>query len=127
MKAIDTNVLVRILVKDDAKQSKKALDFIKNTSPVFISSIVLVETIWVLEACYKVKKTELVTMLEALFRVKQFVIEHVDASLMALKEFSLATADFSGCLIGAVAQAHDSEWTVTFDKKAAKLALFKLL
>jgi predicted nucleic-acid-binding protein len=127
MKAIDTNILVRILVKDDVRQGKKALDFIKNTPQVFIGSLVLVETIWVLEACYKVEKAELITMLEALFRVKQFVIQHIDASLIALKEFTLTVVDFSDCLIAAVAQARGCELTVTFDKKAARLGCFELL
>lgn len=126
-KAIDANVLVRVLVKDDLKQSKKALAFIQQNSPVFIGAIVLVESIWVLESCYQIKKPELITILESLFRVKQFEVEHIDACLVALKEYAVSNADFSDCLIGAVAQEQGCELTVTFDKKAAKSVFFALL
>lgn len=55
MYAIDTNVLVRIIVKDDELQAKKALQYVKKHKNIFISHIVLCEFSWVCAACYEVK------------------------------------------------------------------------
>ena len=127
MNAIDTNVLVRLFVNDNKAQAKKALQFVKDSSEVFISSIVLVETVWVLESCYEIKKKALVTILKSLLEVRHFVLEHTEATWAALGEFKDVSADFSDCLIGAIAKEHGCISVATFDKKAAKLSIFDSL
>ena len=52
MRSVDTNVLIRALTGDDPVQSPAAGAFIQANAPVWVSLVVLVETIWVLESVY---------------------------------------------------------------------------
>lgn len=127
MNAIDTNILVRLIVQDDEEQSKKALNFIKKQGVVFISTIVLCEFSWVCLACYDFNKKELYKALEHILRTDQFKIENSDSVWGALHEFHHSQIDFSDCLIGSISKHNDCEKVVTFDKKATHSDFFELL
>ena len=125
--AIDTNVLVRVIVKDNDIQARKALRFIKKHGVVFVSSIVLCETAWVLESCYEIKKAELISVLESILRIDQLNIEHSEAAWLAVSDFKDTSADFSDCLIAAIAKMRGCDLVGTFDKKASKIESFSLI
>ena len=127
MNAIDTNVLVRLIVKDDDVQAKKALNYVKKHGEVFISAVVLCETTWVFESCYDIKKRELINIIEKILTTTQLTVEYPEAIWLALNEYKRINTDFSDCLIGAIAKHHKCHEVVTFDKKAAKSTLFALM
>ena len=75
MHALDTNVLVRALTRDDLQQSPAAVAFIAHKGPVWVSHIVLAETFWVLESVYGQEKPQLVEVLKRLLDGKDFALE----------------------------------------------------
>lgn len=127
MHGIDTNILVRLIIQDDEAQCRKALDYIKKHKEVFITNLVLCEFTWVATACYLLKKEDLSKAIEGILKTEQFVIENADAAWTALHEYHRGKADFSDCLIGAIAKHYGCISTVTFDKKASELSYFELL
>ena len=127
MIAIDTKVLIHLIVEDDDIQAHKALNLLKQHNEVFISVIVICETAWVLESCYDLNKIEIINVFENILRVDQFDIEHSESIWLALNEYKKINADFSDCIIGAIAKNNGHYPVATFDKKAAKSSFFKLI
>jgi predicted nucleic-acid-binding protein len=128
---LDTNVLVRYLAQDDAAQARVATTLIEkeltSEAPGFISLIVLVETLWVLEDCYDCSKERSIEILQRILRVKQLVIEEAQVVSRAAQVFSTSSADFADCLIERIGHARGCDHTVTFDRGAAKIPGMKLL
>jgi predicted nucleic-acid-binding protein len=128
---LDTNVLVRYLVRDDPAQARIAAEVIvrdcTRESPAFINRIVLCELVWVLESAYGYSKETIAGVLEKVFRTTQFQVEDVQMAWTAFRLYQKGKADFSDCLLGAVNHDHGCERTVTFDPDAGKLAEFDLL
>ena len=131
MIGLDTNVLVRYLAQDDKSQSASASRLIEREltpeNPGFVSLIVLVETVWVLESCYGCSHVDIAAILERLLRVKQLKIQDAETAWRALRQFAPGKADFSDCLIERLGHAHDCLYTATFDRAAAKSAGMKLI
>lgn len=130
MIGLDTNIVVRYITQDDPAQSKKATSLIESLSPEapgYITLVSLVEIVWVLEESYSVTKRELVEVLETLLRTKELIVERAEVVARALGLFVISRADFSDCLIARCAQAAQCEYTLTFDKVAAKSAGMRLL
>ena len=123
MIGFDTNVIVRYVTQDDPVQSPKAnklMESLSSASPGFISIVVVVELVWVLQSCYQASKQELVGVLETLLRTKELVVENAEIVWQALRQFAEVNADFADCLIERSAHAAGCEYTATFDVKAAK-------
>lgn len=130
MIGIDTNILVRYLTHDDPVQTAAARRTVASFSPDlpgFVSLVVIVELIWVLQASYGFDKTEIERVIEILLRSKDLVIEHAESVSQALHVFRRSRADFSDCLIARVGHAAKCQYTRTFDKKAAGSAGMRLL
>lgn len=121
MRAVDTNVLVRLLVADDPRQTDKAETFLAAGGPVWISSVVLVETVWVLSAVYGWKKPQLLAMLETASTSKDLRFQSVDAVRAALHLYRASRADFPDCLALELARAEGHLPFATFDKVTARL------
>jgi predicted nucleic-acid-binding protein len=128
---LDTNVVVRYLAQDDARQSPLATRFVESTlspeNPGFIACVTLCEIAWVLAESYGAGRTRIREVIEKLLTTKQLVVESADLVWKALKAWDGTGADFSDALIGEIARAHGSTKVVTFDKSAAKLESFELL
>jgi predicted nucleic-acid-binding protein len=131
VKGLDTNVLVRYLVKDDSAQSNKASRFISREcsreSPCLINRIVLCELVWVLESAYGYPKETIAAVLEQILRTSQFQIEDLQAAWIALREYRKGRADFADCLLGVVNRRQGCEHTATFDASAGRMEGFLLL
>lgn len=131
MKGLDTNVLVRYLLKDDLVQYEKAEKFIQEQCtlehPCLISSVVLCELVWVLESVYKMEKPIVTKVLEQIIRTVEFELSVGDCVWSALFDFKNSNADFSDCLIGRTNHHRGCDQTVTFDQSASKLPNFSLL
>jgi predicted nucleic-acid-binding protein len=121
MRAVDTNVFVRLLVADDASQTARAEAFLAAGSPVWISTVVLVETAWVLAAEYGWKKPHLLAMLDTATTSKDFGFQSVDAVRAAVRLYRASKADFPDCLALELARAEGHLPFFTFDKATAKL------
>ncbi len=131
MIGLDTNVLVRILVRDDSNQAQAALDFINkncnSNSPAYINSSVLCELVWVLESAYDYSKDEIVQAISLLLKTRNFVISEKENVRDALKLYKEHKIDFSDALIGYSNLSQGCEYNVTFDKKAAQTHLYQIL
>jgi predicted nucleic-acid-binding protein len=124
MIGIDTNILVRILVDDDkaANQCKIARNFVIEQDQIFISSTVLVETIWVLQRAYAVDKKQILDILNRLLLQESLVFENRPLIEKAIEIFQTETFGFSDALILASNEIKNCH-LFTFDKKLAKHAL----
>ena len=130
MIGLDTNIVVRYLTHDDAAQTAAAvrvIDALSQDSPGFLSLIVIVELVWVLEVSYLFHKNEIERVLETLLRSKELVIERAEIVAQALRKFSAGRADFADCLIERCGHAARCQYTLTFDQNAASPAGMKLL
>ena len=128
MIAIDTNVLVRLLVNDATAQTQvdlaKAL--LKRTKQVYVPQIVQVEMVWVLETAYQFEKTAVLSALKHLQQSPFFILQHQTEFDTALATFEKHTADFSDYLILSTCLENDHQ-LFTFDKKLARLQSVTLL
>lgn len=128
MLGIDTNVLVRFLVRDDEAQFEKARKLIKREvaagNRVFISQLVLLETEWVLRSLYSLPKGQIIEALSGLLDATDVRFEDEPAIEEALFSWKEASADFADCLIGARNLRLGCRATATFDTKASKLPGF---
>lgn len=120
MRAVDTNLLVRLLVRDNALQVKAAESFIEQGA--WISHIVMVETMWVLDAVYDRSPVQLIKAIELLLNHKHLAIQDADVVAAALMHFRARPAmGFSDCLVLEVARKAGHLPLGTFDKSLAKL------
>src|SRR5579862_5625233 len=96
--AVDTNVLVRLLVADDPAQTKRAIAYLEAQRPVWISIMVLVETVWVLMTVYSWSKAQILAMLQTATNSRDFVFQTVETVRRAANIYASSKADFAGCL-----------------------------
>jgi predicted nucleic-acid-binding protein len=120
MRAVDTNVLVRLLVRDGAKQVRAAEEFV--SSGAWISHLVLAETIWVLDAVYERTAEQIATAIDMLLDHQHLAMQDADIVAAALASFRKYPAlGFSDCLILEIARKSGHLPTGTFDRDLAKL------
>jgi predicted nucleic-acid-binding protein len=120
MRAVDTNVLVRLLTRDDEKQAASADDFIQGGA--WVSHLVLLETSWVLTSVYDVTSKQLMAALEMLLQHESLVIQDADVVSSALGLFKEnLSLGFSGCLVLEVARKAGHLPLGTFDKQLGKV------
>lgn len=128
MLGVDTNVLVRYLVRDDEAQFEKARKLIKREAAagrgIFVSHLVVLETEWVLRSRYGLSKDQIVATISSLLDASDVRFEDEPAVEEALFIWKEATADFADCLFGAKNRRLGCRATATFDTKAAKLPGF---
>jgi predicted nucleic-acid-binding protein len=128
MIGIDTNVLVRFLVRDDQAQFERAQKLIRREAtaedPVFISLVVLLESEWVLRGRYGLEKSEILSTFSDLLSSADMTFEDESSIEEALYTWKDSTAQFADCLIGARHRACGCRATASFDGKALKLAGF---
>jgi predicted nucleic-acid-binding protein len=130
MIGLDTNVLVRYIMQDDAKQAPQATRLVESLSaeaPGFLPLVAVVELAWVLSSAYDLDRAQLVEAFEGVLRTKELVIERAEVVWKALRAFQSVNADFADCLIAHSAASAGCEKTMTFDRGAAKSAGMTLL
>jgi len=125
MLGLDTNVLVRFLVRDEEAQFDKARKLIRREIAagrrVFVSQLVLLETEWVLRSRYGLQKNLIIETISGLLEATDIRFEDEAAIEEALFTWKDAAADFADCLIGAQNRRLGCRATATFDVKASKL------
>ncbi len=128
MLGIDTNVLVRFLVRDDEAQFERARRLIKREVSagrrVFVNHVVIMETEWVLRSRYAIPKTQVVEALSGLLDAADVQMEDEPTIEQAFFAWKDAAADFADCLIGAKNRRLGCQATASFDSKASRLLDF---
>ena len=124
MIGLDTNVLVRYLVEDDEAQSRRASKLIEKAvsegEELFISDVVMCETVWVLSSAYRFSRPEIVDVLGNLLRARSVVFTSTDRLFRSLDAFRKGKGDFADYLIRELAKAAGAETVATFDRKLLK-------
>jgi predicted nucleic-acid-binding protein len=120
MRALDTNVVVRLLTRDDVGQAATADAFIEGGA--WISILALAEAIWVLEDMYERTSTDLAAALEMLLEHQNLVLQHSETVEAALDLFrSRPVLGFSDCLILELSRKAGHLPLGTFDRRLAKI------
>lgn len=120
MRAVDTNVLVRLIARDDVAQVRRAEAFVAGGA--WVSHLVLAESVWVLESVYRLGKDKLRTAISMLLEHRQLVVQDVDVVRAALDEFvTHKGVGFTDCLVVAIARQHGHVPVGTFDRKLSRL------
>ncbi|MEQ8404194.1 MAG: type II toxin-antitoxin system VapC family toxin [Oceanicaulis sp.] len=131
MIGVDTNILVRLLTRDDPVQHAAAVRFMTARSPqdpAYVCREVLIELVWVLGQTYRYRRDEIAEALRGLLIAPDIVFEadaDVKAALVAYRE--TAKLDFADAMIAAAARRAGASELVTFDKRAAALPGVRLL
>lgn len=121
MPAVDTNVLVRLVVEDDEEQTRHATAFLRSAGRVFVSHVVVVEAAWVLSSAYGLSREQLARALDLVFATDSFSVERPEILNEALAYFRESKADFADCVIVATARAAGELPLATFDKATSRL------
>ena len=120
MRAVDTNLLVRLLARDDARQTAAAEAFVSRGA--WVSHLVLIEAIWVLDSVYQLGPAQLARAVELLLEHRDLTIQDADVVTRALESFRGRPAlGFSDCLVLEVARQAGHLPLGTFDKALARL------
>ena len=131
MIGLDTNVIVRYLVQDDAAQcaivNRLFEQELTDDTPGYLSLIALIEVVWVLQAGYESEREDVAAIIEKLLRSRAIVVESAETVCQALREFRAGRAEFADCLIERAGKTAGCSEIVTFDKVAVRDAGMKLL
>jgi predicted nucleic-acid-binding protein len=120
MRAVDTNVLVRLVTRDDAKQVAAAEAFVANGA--WVSHLVLAESMWVLASVYDLEPAAIATAIEMLLNHKDLVLQDSDVVAAALGHFrKRPRLGFSDCLVLEVARKAGHLPLGTFDRDLGRL------
>ena len=121
MRAVDTNVLVRLITRDNGAQVEAAEDFVAKGA--WVSQLVLAEAMWVLNSVYDLKPRQIASAVELLLNHRDLTIQDADAVTDALATFrKRPTLGFSDCLVLAIARHAGHGPVGTFDRELAKTA-----
>jgi predicted nucleic-acid-binding protein len=119
MRAVDTNVLVRLISRDDAAQGAAAERFVEKGA--WVSHAALAETTWVLDAVYERSASEIATAIDRLLH-RELTLQDPDVVVAALDKFrSRPAAGFSDCLLLEIARRAGHLPFGTFDRNLARL------
>jgi predicted nucleic-acid-binding protein len=120
MRAVETNVLVRLLTRDDVKQTASAEAFVADGA--WVSHLVLMEAVWVLDSVYGVQPPQLRAAVEMLLHHKRLAIQDAEVVAAALAHLEKRPSlGFSDCLVLEVARAAGHLPLGTFDRGLSKL------
>jgi len=120
MHAVDTNLLVRLVVRDDADQVNAAEAFVSKGA--WVSHLVLAETLWVLDAVYDRSPAQIARAIDRLLNHRELSLQDADVVALALDRFrSRPSLGFSDCLVLEIARKAGHLPLGTFDRNLAKL------
>ena len=128
MLAVDTNVLVRVLVDDPTAlaQCRAARQAVSEAGEVFVSQVVQIETVWVLVSAYRLSKARLQDTLGAIASHPAFRLQRPEVFQAAFQHYLAGHADFADCMILAESTGAGHE-LATFDRKLGKLPGTRLI
>ena len=120
MRAVDTNVLVRLVTRDDERQVSSAEAFVQKGA--WVSHLVLAETTWVLSAAYDLEHAGIATAIDMLLNHENLTVQDADVVAAALAHYRRKPAlGFSDCLVLEIARKAGHLPLGTFDQSFSKL------
>ena len=120
MRAIDTNVLVRLLVRDDPDQVARAEAFVEHGA--WVSLPVLVETVWVMQSVYGLNRRRIATVVGMLVEHERLTLQDEDVVRKAHATFGgTRSTGFSDCLVVEIARKAGHLPVGTFDRKMSRV------
>lgn len=121
MRAVDTNVLVRLITRDDVRQAAAADAFARNGA--WVSVLALAEATWVLASVYEISHKELANAIEMLLNHQDLALQYPDTVAAALNLYrATPSLGFSDCLMLELARRDGHLPLGTFDRNLAKLS-----
>ena len=130
MTGLDTNVIVRFLMRDDAEQAalaSKVFAEFTTAAPGFVCREVLVELVWVLQKIYRLPRADIADAIEGLLGARELLMEAADRVAIAVDRYRKGGPGFADQMITLAGQGAGCQATVTFDRKAAGLPGMVLL
>ena len=129
MIGLDTNVLVRYLAQDEPRQAAKAREIIERRisleNPGFISIVTMVEAVWVLDRAYGLSNEEIAAAVERILQTDVFAVENEQIVFTAMVAMREGRGSFADAVIAGLGTKAGCAYTLTFDRKALRLAGFK--
>jgi predicted nucleic-acid-binding protein len=126
---LDTNVVLRYLLQDDRLQTLRVNDLIdrqiSEVDPGFINLATVLEIVWVLRSAFQRTPVQIAAHLEHLLAVDLFHIQNEQQVFEAAYALKHGMGEFEDALIGTLNAWAGCSYTVTFDKKATRLAHFR--
>jgi len=120
MLAVDTNVLVRLVARDDANQVRAAEESVSRGA--WVSHLVLAEALWVLDSVFELSREQIATTVQMLLNHRDLTLQDADVVTSAVDHYrSRAAVDFSDCLVLEIARKAGHLPIATFDRNFAKL------
>lgn len=130
MIGLDTNILVRYLTQDDPVQSAKAAEIIERhlneRNPGYLSVVVLAETVWVLDRAYGFDAATIAAAIQRILQIDDLEVESEQEVFTAMIALNEGEGEFADALIAALCATAGCSYTLTFDRKAARLPGFSL-
>jgi predicted nucleic-acid-binding protein len=130
MNGLDTNILIHYFTQDDPIQSPKATEIIERRftreNPGFISLVTMAEIVWVLGSVYALADGEIADTVERMLQADTLVVQNEQQVFTAMISLRRGWGAFADALIGALGAWAGCESTLTFDKKALRLAGFEV-
>lgn len=131
MIALDTNILVRLILHDDDVQARAAERVFvrarRDHTPLFVADVVLCELVWVLKRRLGVSREDIATTLDRLLRTELIVVSDMTIMENALAAYRAGRADFADYLIREQARAAGATEVITFDKSVKGEAGFRVI
>jgi predicted nucleic-acid-binding protein len=131
MIGLDTNILVRYLVQDDAIRALKARKLIEHQlteeNPGFISVAAMLETVWILGSGYGLTGRDIVEAVERLLQIDVLFLQNEQEVFTAMMSLKTGRSSFPDALIAALGAKFGCRYTVTFDRKALRVPGFERL
>jgi predicted nucleic-acid-binding protein len=122
MRAVDTNVLVRLATRDDARQVAAAEAFVGKGKGAWVPHLVLAEAVWVLTSVYELDAPRIATAIEMLLDHEDLTLQDADVVAAALEQYrKQPRVSFSDCLMLEIARKAGHLPLGTFDKDLGKL------
>jgi len=120
MRAVNTNVVVRLLTRDDPRQTARAEAFVARGA--WVSHIVLVEVIWVMDSVFELSHKQVATAVDMLLNHRDLVVQDPEVVAAALARFRRRPKlGFSDCMVLESARKAGHVPLATFDKELSKL------
>jgi predicted nucleic-acid-binding protein len=131
MMGLDTNVLLRYLLQDDPVQTRKVNRLfereLSGRNPGHISLATTLEIVWVLSSVFRLTPTEISGALRELLSHEALLFQNEPEVVVAVYALRRGTGEFEDALIGALNAWAGCSTTLTFDRKAARIARFRLM
>jgi predicted nucleic-acid-binding protein len=120
MRAVDANVVVRLLTRDDPRQTTRAEAFVSKGA--WVSHVVLVEVIWVLASVFELTHKQLATVVDMLLRHRDLVLQDPEVVTAALARFRRRPKlGFSDCMVLESVRKAGHVPLATFDNELGRL------